>query len=53
MHRRKPIRFRDVMLAIAVSAFFIPATVFPYIRRKALEDEEIVKKRRIASQQKP
>ncbi len=43
--RRKPIRLRDVMLVLGVSAFFIPATVFPYVRRKAHEDLAVQKLR--------
>ncbi len=43
--RRKPLRLRDVLLVLGVSAFFITATVFPYVRRKASEDLAVRKLR--------
>ena len=47
MTRRRPIRGKDLILVAAISAIFAPATVLPYIRKKAIEDQAVLDRRKL------
>ena len=51
--RGKSIRVRDVLLVVAVSVFFVPATIFPYVRKRAHEDLAITQSRQSAAASLP